>query len=68
MSKTVEANLIDKEIMKALMNYQDDISEVVEKVANKVGKEAVDELKQTSPKRSKKRILQRVEIKKRQIG
>ena len=57
MSKAIDINLLNKEIMKALTDYADDISEVVEETANKVGKEAVDELKQISPKRSKKRIL-----------
>lgn len=57
MAKAIDVNLLQKELMKALESYTDDISEVVEEVANKVGKEAVAELKQTSPKRSKKRIL-----------
>lgn len=65
MSKTVEANLLTKEIMKALENYSDDISEIVEETANKIGKEAVSEIKQESPKRSKKRICKGMEIKKR---
>lgn len=65
MSKTVEANLLSKEIMKALESYSDDISEIVEETANKVGKEAVAEIKQESPKRSEKRIRKGMEIKKR---
>lgn len=65
MSKTVEANLLSKEIMKALESYSDDISEIVEETANKVGKEAVAEIKQESPKRREKRIRKGMEIKKR---
>ena len=65
MSKTVEANLLAKEIMTALESYSDGISEIVEETANKVGKEAVAEIKQKSPKRSKKRIRKGMEIKKR---
>lgn len=65
MSKTVEANLLTKEIMKVLENYSDDISEIVEETANKTGKEAVSEIKQESPKRRKKRICKGMEIKKR---
>lgn len=65
MSKTVEANLLSKEIMKALESYSDDISEIVEETANKVGKEAVAEIKQESPKRGEKRIRKGMEIKKR---
>ncbi|MGN1298089.1 MAG: HK97 gp10 family phage protein [Clostridia bacterium] len=51
MSKTIKVDSLSKEIMKALENYSDDISEVVEEVANKVGKEAVDEIKEISPKK-----------------
>lgn len=39
-----------KEIEKYLNNYKEDIQEDVENVANEVSKEAVVELKQTSPK------------------
>lgn len=56
MSKSIEANLLSKEIAKALTQYADDISEEVKEVANRVGKEAVNELKQISPKRSKKKL------------
>lgn len=66
MSKAIDVNLLNKEIMKALENYTDDISNEVEEIANTVGKEAVAELKQTSPKRCKRRILQGLDIKKRQ--
>lgn len=51
MSKTIKVDDLSKEIMKALENYSDDISEVVEEVSNDVGKEAVSELKDTSPKK-----------------
>lgn len=50
MSKAININNLSKEIVQALENYNYDISEVVEEVANKVGKEAVTELKQESPK------------------
>ncbi len=51
MSKTIKIDSLAKEITEALENYADDISETVEEVANEVGKEAVDEIKQTSPKK-----------------
>jgi len=51
MSKSIKIDSLTKEIMKALENYSDDISEVVEEVSNKVGKEAVSEIKKTSPKK-----------------
>ena len=51
MSKAVKSDKLSKEIVKALENYTDDISEVVEDVANKIGKEAVEEIKQKSPKK-----------------
>ena len=57
MSNSIEANLLSKEIIKYLEEYQEDISEAVEEVANRVGKKAVAELKQISPKRCKKTIL-----------
>lgn len=49
MSKAIDVNLLNKEIMNTLENYADDISEEVEEVANKVGKDAVNELKKISP-------------------
>lgn len=65
MSKSIEANLLSKELMKYLQDYKENIDEEVEEVANDIGKKAVAELKQISPKRSKKGILQRLEVKKR---
>lgn len=65
MSKSIDVNLLSKELMKYLEEYKEDIDEEVEEVANKVGKEAVAELKQISPKRCKKRVLQRLETKER---
>lgn len=57
MSKSIDVNLINKELMKYLQDYKEDIDKEVEEVANSVGKKAVAELKQTSPKRSKKTVL-----------
>lgn len=51
MSKAIEVDALTKEIAKALEDYEDDISEVVEEVSNKIGKEAVEEVKQKSPKK-----------------
>lgn len=65
MSKTIDVNLLTKEISKALIEYADDISEEVKEVADSVGKKAVNELKQISPKRSKKKLCKRLEIKAR---
>ena len=50
MSKSISGEMLSKEIMKALEGYADDISDIVEKDANEIGKEAVNKLKQTSPK------------------
>lgn len=61
MSKSIEVNLLEKELMQYLQDYKEDIDKEVEEVANSVGKKAIAELKQISPKRCKKRILQRVE-------
>lgn len=68
MSKTVEASLVDKEIMKYLQNYKEDISDVVEQVANKVGKEATNELKQTSPTGYRKSYAKGWRLKKDKTG
>ncbi len=46
MSKGVKVDDLSKEIEKALVAYSDDISELVKEVADDVGKEAVQELKQ----------------------
>lgn len=51
MSKAIKVDDLTKEIAKALEDYEDDISEAVEEVANKIGKEAVEEIKQKSPKK-----------------
>lgn len=53
MSNLIEVNLLSKELMKYLQEYKEDIGEEVEEVANNIGKKAVAELKQISPKRSK---------------
>lgn len=50
MSKTIEVDLLEKEVMKYLTEYKEDISEAVENVSNRVGKEATNELKEESPK------------------
>lgn len=67
MSKGIKVDDLSKEIEKALTGYSDDISELVKEVADDVGKEAVQELKNTSPKKEAKRwqIRKRLETKKR---
>lgn len=50
MSKSIEADLLEKEVMKYLSEYKEDISDVVEIVSNKVGQEATSELKKDSPR------------------
>lgn len=51
MSNSIKVDALSKEIMKALENYSDDISEVVEETSNEIGKEATEEIKRTSPKK-----------------
>lgn len=70
MSKTVKIDDLPKEIMKALTGYSDDISESVKEVANDVGKEAVQELKNTSPKKKRKggRYAKGWKLKKEKLG
>ena len=65
MSNSIDVNLLSKEVAKALTQYADDISEEVREVANTVGKKAVNELKQISPRRSKKKLCERLEAKTR---
>lgn len=50
MSKSITGDMLSKEIIKVLEGYADDISDVVEKDANEIGKEAVSAIKQESPK------------------
>ena len=50
MSKSITGDMLSKEIMKALEGYVDDISEIVKKDANEIGKEAVSAIKEKSPK------------------
>lgn len=52
MSKSISGEMLSKEIMKALEGYEDDISDIVEKDANEVAKEALVAIKQESPKGS----------------
>lgn len=55
MSKMIKPENLQDEVMKYLNEYREDIQEDVEEVTDKVTKEARDELKQTSPKGSRKR-------------
>lgn len=70
MSKTIKVDDLSKEIMKALENYSDDISELVKEAADDVGKEAVQELKNTSPKKKRKggRYAKGWKLKKEKLG
>ena len=68
MSKTIKDNMLSSEIMKALEGYADDISDIVEKDANEIGKEAVAELKQESPKGATKRYCKGWRVKKDKKG
>ena len=65
MSKSIEVNLLEKELLQYLQDYKEDIDEEVEEVANSIGNKAAAELKQISPKRCKETILQRLELKER---
>jgi HK97 gp10 family phage protein len=68
MSKKINPNLLAKEIIKVLSDYKDDISNIVEQDANEVGKEAVAELKQTSPKGARKEYCKGWRLKKDKLG
>ena len=54
MSKTIKPEELQKSIAEYLENYAENIGEEVEKTSNEIGKEARDELQQTSPKRTGK--------------
>ena len=51
MSNSIKIENLQKEVMNYLEDYAEDIEEGVEEVTDKASKEAVAELKQTSPKR-----------------
>lgn len=50
MSKSISGEMLSKEIMKVLEGYADDISDIVEKDANEIAKEALSAIKQESPR------------------
>lgn len=52
MSKTVKPEMFAQAVKQYLEIYVEDIGEAVEETSNQIGKEARDELKQTSPKRT----------------
>ena len=68
MSKSIEVELLNKELMKYLENYKEDIDEDVKEVADKIGKEAVAELKQISPVGARKEYRKGWSLKKGKLG
>lgn len=52
MSKTVKPETFAKALKDYLEIYVEDIGETVEETSNQIGKEAKEELKQTSPKKT----------------
>ena len=50
MSKSISGEMLSKEIIRALEGYLDDISNIVEKDANEIAKEALSAIKQESPR------------------
>ena len=52
MSKTVKPEVFAQAVKDYLEIYVEDIGESVEETSNQIGKEAKDELKQTSPKKT----------------
>lgn len=58
MSKTIKSEKLSEEIIKTLTDYIEDIEEVVIDTTNTLTKEAVNELKRTSPKGKESRKTQ----------
>lgn len=54
MSKTIKPEVFAQAVKDYLEIYVEDIGESVEETSNQIGKEAKDELKRTSPKRTGK--------------
>ena len=54
MSKTIKPEMFAQAVKEYLEIYDEDIGEAVEEKSNQIGKEARDELKQTSPKKTGK--------------
>jgi hypothetical protein len=54
MSKTIKPEMFAQAVKEYLEIYVEDIGEAVEEKSNQIGKEARDELKQTSPKKTGK--------------
>lgn len=51
MSKAIKPEMFAQAVKEYLKIYVEDIGEAVEEISNQIGKEARDELKQTSPKK-----------------
>ena len=68
MPKAIEANLLEKELSQYLQNYKENIDEEVEEVANDIGKKAVAELKQISPKGARKEYCKGWRLKKGKLA
>ncbi len=54
MSKTIKPEMFAQAVKEYLEIYVEDIGETVEETSTQIGKEARDELKQTSPKKTGK--------------
>ena len=67
MSNAIDVNLLNKELMKYLEGYKEDIEDVVMETADKIGKEAVQELKQTSPQGARKEYCKGWRLKKGKV-
>lgn len=73
MSKAIQASDLEKEVMKYLQEYKEDIDEDVIETVDAITQEARDELKKTSPRRNIPRSGQyykgwAVKLSKRQTG
>lgn len=68
MSNYIDVNLLSKTVQDYLEDYTEDIGSAVEEVANKVGKEAVEELKETSPRGKTKKYYKGWTLKKDKLG
>lgn len=64
MSNSIDINLLNREVMKYLQEYKESIDTEVENIANEVGKKAVTELQQKSPKGARKEYCKGWRLKK----
>lgn len=67
MSKSIGVNLLNKAVMEQLQNYKENIEDIVVKTSNEIGREAVEELGQISPRGARRQYRKGWKLKKGKV-